>query len=160
MWGSRTVFGRSAETFKALLEYASPSNEYSLPANETATQLVRLPVANATVEFEFTSDEAGVGQRFATVLESALARGCEERLVLRVLCDANAPATIWATSTGSGGAGEPRVRVQLNVARSYPVLRCVQLSRCGSTGAVPDAVVEQLLSRCDLTTVWKLKCEY
>eukprot|EP00955_Chlamydomonas_euryale_P092546 364716-Chlamydomonas_euryale.AAC.4 len=164
MWGSRTVFGRSPDTFKAVLEYGSPSVDYASSSADACQQIVRLPVATATVEFGFRGDEAGVGERFAGVLASELGGRCEERVVVRVRTGSSgfAPSTtIWATSGASvgGSAAEPRVRVELSVAKHYPVLRCVQLSRLTSTGQAPDAIVEALLSRCDLTTVWKLKSE-
>lgn len=158
------MWGRTYNTYRLLLEYGSPCAEYASPSStEGAAQLVRLPVAVATVAFEFTAEEPAepVIERFGRVKDGLLSDRSEERVCVSISAsDARAHATFRLAASSSGGAeGGPSVRLQLTVARYYPVLRCVQLSRVSGTGVAPEAVVKALLAGCDLTTVWKLKGE-
>lgn len=145
---SRRVFGGSPDSFRLQIEYGSPSE---------AQDLVRLPVAVAGLQFEFNSDEGEdpVVQRFLGRKSDVLASRIEERVTVKLAMGSSGQKTIWANSMHA--ESQPRLLVQLSVVVQAPVLRQLQVSRVSSTGIASDAVLEALLGRCDLTTVWKLK---
>jgi hypothetical protein len=172
---SRRVFGGSPDTFKVLLEFGSPRVEHYAAqtagggsASPQQGALVRLPVAVALLEFEFTSDESeqAILERFAQKKNSLLLEHVEESVVAQIdhvhgaAAHAASPHEGARPSPGRGAEEQhdpPLVRLQLSVTSLYPVLRCVQLSRVTSTGTASDSVLEKLLAQCDLSTVWKIK---
>ncbi|GFR41419.1 hypothetical protein Agub_g2103, partial [Astrephomene gubernaculifera] len=143
MEGIRRVFGGNPDSFKLVFEYGrdSTTKEQSsaLPAGQ-----VRLPVALATMEFEFNSNEseAAVLERFTQAKSKITFDRLEERIVLK----------LTAKDETSGG-----VKASISLACITPVLRCVQVVRTSSTGNVPEALLTALLKHCELGGVWKLR---
>ncbi|PNH02357.1 Calcium-independent phospholipase A2-gamma [Tetrabaena socialis] len=167
---SRRVFGGNPDSFKLVLEYGR--DDTYVPDHLSGQ--VRLPVALATVEFEFNSDEseASVLERFTQAKSRIAFERMEERVLLKLApheasssvssLGASAGAGVGAvgavdgavSARGNGGAG---VGAKLSVACVSPVLRCVQAVRTSSAGSVPEAVLTALFKHCDQSGVWKLR---
>ncbi|KAG2497865.1 hypothetical protein HYH03_004131 [Edaphochlamys debaryana] len=138
---SRRVFGGQPDSFKLVLEYGRDSPEQQQGVHAAA---VRLPIALATVEFEFNSDEAedAVLARFTQAKSRVAFDRLEERVVLKLKPRASPLAGVSA---------------KLSVAALSPALRCLQVVRTSSTGNAPEALLTALLKHCDLAGVWKLR---
>lgn len=71
------------------------------------------------------------------------------------------PAAVHAAALhGQEGDEACGVALQLSVAVRVPVLRCVTFSRTNASGSPSEAVLLNLMSQCDLSTVWKVKSEW
>ena len=146
---SRRVFGGSPDVFKILLEFGSPSLDYQQHGGST---VVRLPVALASLEFEFTLDEVE-----ATIIERFLQRKStllQDRVEQRVLVKISPSAVV---STSLFGHANKAVSIQLSVTNRTPVLRTIQFYRMSGSGNASEPVMQSLLRHCDLSMVWKVK---
>jgi hypothetical protein len=150
---SRRVFGGSPDSFRLILEYG-PASAHSYrhhhPEKSHAVQQVRLPVAAARVEFEWTSDdlESEVVERFAQRISAALEDLMEERVMLEIDFEQIDHAASFPNN---------HLRVKIGTAYVAPLLRNVQLKRSSSSGTASEELITALLSHCDITTIWKLK---
>ena len=124
---SRRVFGGSPDSFRLTVEYGpATAHSYSHPHGQhyqlrkQPSQQVRLPVAAARVEFEWTNDDAesDVVERFAQRISATLDDLMEERVVVDVLAEDIDHAASFPNN---------RVRIKLRTAKVPPVLRNVQL---------------------------------
>jgi Leucine-rich repeat (LRR) protein len=164
---SRRVFGGSPDSFKLLLEYGSSNIDYSHTVrphqqNAGSTQ-VRLPLAIATLEFEFNSDESesAVAERFVQKTSTLLLSRVEERVVVKFVLADNASISKrllnFSNSNQLRLGFHKAVSLDLSIACQAPVLRCMQFTRVSGTGNASDAALQTLLSHCDLSTIWKIK---
>lgn len=138
---SRRVFGGNPDSFKLVFEYGRdvpmPQQQGGRTSGDGggivagpvllphAESQVRLPVALATLEFEFNSDEpeASVIERF-TQRKSSIAFDCmEERVMLK----------LEPLRAVRGSARLVQARV--TVAAIAPALRCIHVARTSSSGA-------------------------
>jgi hypothetical protein len=150
---SRRVFGGSPDSFRLVLEYG-PASAHSYrhyhPEKSHGVQQVRLPVAAARVEFEWTSDdsESEVVERFAQRISAALEDLMEERVMLEIDSEQIDHAASFPNN---------RLRVKIGTAYVAPLLRNVQLKRSSSSGIASEELITALLSHCDVASVWKVK---
>lgn len=142
---SRRVFGGSPDSYKILVEFGSPSLDYQ--QQHAGSAVVRLPVALASLEFEFTSDEAeaNIIDRFLQRRDALLQDRVEQRVIVKV------------TGAPLVGHASRVVVVQLSVTSRTPVLRTIQLYRVNGSGSASESVMQSLLKHCDLGMVWKVK---
>ena len=153
---SRRVFGGVPDTFKILLEYGPSHHDYEQGSQHSSTQQVRLPVAVASLEFEFNSEEGDltVVERFAQKVSNLVLSRIEERVVARItlVAQEQQPAGQPTSSTPAR-----LVSLKLSVACCLPSLRHLQVTRTTSSGTVGEPVLSALLKHCHLQGVWKLK---
>ncbi len=119
---SRRFYGGTPDSFKLILEFGREDGTTESPLQQLSGP-VRLPVALATLEFEFKDDESVdvVLERFTQRKSSITFDRMEERVVLKL-------------SVHDRGASGPYVRAKVSVACVSPTLRCVQAIRVTSTG--------------------------
>jgi hypothetical protein len=154
---SRRVFGGSPDSFRLTVEYGpATAHSYSHPhghhyqLRQHPGQQVRLPVAAARVEFEWTSDDAesAVVERFAQRVSAAMEDLMEERVVVALLTEDIDHAASFPNN---------RVRLRLRTAKVAPVLRNLQFKRSSSSGVASESLLAALLAHVDVATAWKVK---
>ena len=160
---SRRVFGGSPDSFKLLLEFGSPSLDYSAQHQQSqqhtqrrdsvsGASMVRLPVALATLEFEFNGDEpeAAILERFVQRTSALLLDRIEEHVLVQITTPTDPPRTPpplhGSSSDGAdisaGHESSPGVSLRLSVACRRPVLRTLHFSRVSGSGFAPEAAMQ------------------